>query len=44
VLKAATNIELSCGAIFDGHTVALNVPHLRYYSERTRAILQLFMP
>ena len=43
VLTSSTTRMLSCGAQFDGQKAHLYVPHLRYYSDHTRDLLQRFV-
>ena len=40
ILNAGGKVNLSCGLLVTGIDVSLDVPHLRYYSERTRDLIQ----
>jgi hypothetical protein len=42
LLAPGLSLKLSSGAIFDGERLALDTPHLRYYTERVASILRLF--
>ncbi len=42
VLVPTTTVTLCCGAQFDGQRVSLDIPHLRYYSDRGRDLIQMF--
>jgi hypothetical protein len=40
VLKSGVSVPLACGATFDGTNLSLNMGHLRFYVEQSRAIIE----
>ena len=42
VLKPGTPTRLTCDAQFDGHSLSLDLRHLRYYAETVQTVLERF--
>jgi hypothetical protein len=42
VLKPDTPTRLTCDAQFDGHSLSLDLRHLRYYAETVQTVLERF--